>query len=211
MNWDDVLKIITGIIVSFGGIGGIVAIVIKFMGNTIATRLQEKYTLQLNKELEDYKSKLQNNSYISKTKFDVEFEIFRELSKDFTLLVRDISVMIPMGLASIPADLEQRKEYDIKIYNNAKASYVSAQSTLFGNTPFITEDFFNKYLEILKLCNLQISIFGRRWNVSFRGTYEGKGNLSDDEYGRTTTINDMFKQLNKDIRDYLAKLEVLEK
>ncbi len=209
MSWDDIFKLIAGIVVSFGGIGGIVSLIVKFMGNTIATRLQEKYNLQLNKELENYKSKLDNYNYISKTKFDAEFEIYRELSKNFTSLVRDISIMIPTGLASIPQNMEQRKEYDLKIYNNAIESCVSAQSTLYGNTPFITEEFFDKYSDILKMCNMQLFAFERRWNLSFSGNYEEKSNLNHTEYERTSDINEKFKQLNKDVRKYLAGLDVV--
>ena len=84
---EDICKIVLGILTSVGGIGAIIIVIVKFSSNIIAKGLEEKYRLTLNKELEEYKSKLSNKTYISKTKFDTEFSIFRELSKAFFEMV----------------------------------------------------------------------------------------------------------------------------
>ena len=83
MEWDDIWKIVLGVITSLGGFSVIFIAVIKFSSDIIAKRLEEKYTLKLNKELEKYKSNLDNKIYITKTKFDAEFSIYRDLSKVF--------------------------------------------------------------------------------------------------------------------------------
>lgn len=58
MSWNDIWKIVLGVIAGFGGISGTLCLVIKFSAETIAKRLEEKYALKLNKELEKYKSDL---------------------------------------------------------------------------------------------------------------------------------------------------------
>ena len=63
---NNIVQIVLGIITSIGGIGAIFTAVIKFSSNFIAERLEEKYSLKLNKELEAYKSSLENKNYISK-------------------------------------------------------------------------------------------------------------------------------------------------
>lgn len=82
MTWKD---IILAVIASAGGIGGIIFLTIKFSANIIAERLEKKYTLKIDKELEKYKLSLESKIYISKTKFDTEFGIYRELSRTFLI------------------------------------------------------------------------------------------------------------------------------
>ena len=57
---NDIVEIVLGVIAGVGGISGIILAGIKLSANTIAKRLEEKYTLKLNKELERYKSNLDN-------------------------------------------------------------------------------------------------------------------------------------------------------
>lgn len=63
MTWKD---IILAVIASAGGIGGIIFLTIKFSANIIAERLDKKYTLKIDKELEKYKSSLESKIYIRK-------------------------------------------------------------------------------------------------------------------------------------------------
>lgn len=53
----------------------IVSATVRFTSEKIAERLEKKYKLRLNKELEEFKNKLENKSYVSKTRFDTEFSI----------------------------------------------------------------------------------------------------------------------------------------
>ena len=74
---DKIGEIVLGILASVGGISGIIIIAVKFSSNIIAKRLEEKYSLKLSKELELFKSNIENKKYISRTKFDTEFQIFK--------------------------------------------------------------------------------------------------------------------------------------
>ena len=208
MDWSEILKIVLAVMAGFGGVSGIIILVIKFSSNFIAKRLQEKYSLKLNKELEKYKSGLENKTYISKTKFDVEFEIYRELSKAVSNVVRDSSLMISI-FAIVPADIEERKQHDTKLYNSTIDSLIKAQNILHSNIPFVSSMIVEKYEEILNLCTLQCRAFARRWNLSFRGSYEEKSILDDKDYERTKEINKKFKQINETVRSYLSNLDVV--
>ena len=75
MNWESIFAIASACIVSAGGVSGIVIIIIKFSSNWIADALAKKYELKLNKELERYRAGVENKIYISKAKFDVEFQL----------------------------------------------------------------------------------------------------------------------------------------
>lgn len=207
MNWTD---IVLAVIASAGGVGGTIFLAVKFSANMIAERLAKKYTLELDKELEKYKSNLENKIYISKTKFDTEFSIYRELSKAFFAMVKDVTIMIPTGYATYPANKEVRKEYEHNLYVEAQKSTVFAQDKLNANAPFIPEDFFKQYNEILALCRQQISVFELRWNVLNFVPQHEKESFSKEDYEYSRLIQKQYEKLNSAIREYISKLDVTE-
>lgn len=206
----SILDIVLGVIAGVGGISGMIILGIKFSVNIITKRLEEKYTLKLSKELEKYKSNLNNTTYISKAKFDVEFAIYRELSKNFFEMVKGITIMIPTGLAKYPANKEERKKYENNLYNSAYSSTIVAQDTLIGNIPFISQNFYEKYREILDLCFMQIYVFEERWNVLYLASQKEKEEFDMDDYKRSKEIKQKFEDLNKEIREYLKNLDTIE-
>ena len=210
MDLFQVLSIATACIVSAGGVGGIAIAVIKFSSNIIAERISAKYENKLEQALEKYKTELSKKEYVSQVKFDAEFEIYRTLSKEFSTAVKNISLMIPDGMAYFPADEDKRKEYENNNYVNANNAIVMAQDALYANGAFISEDLYNKYNEILELCGQQINAFQRRYNVLYFASQEKKESYTDKEYERTTTIKEKWLELNNCVREYISKLEVID-
>lgn len=210
MSWADVGQIAVASIVSAGGIGAIIIGVVKFSANRIADMLFQKYEMKLQKELEKYKSGLDNKIYISKTKFDVEFNLYRQLSNAYFEMVRTITNMIPAGYATYPADPNERKEYETKLYETASKATFVAQDILNSNIPFIPEEIYEKYEEIRKLCCEQLGVFEERWDVLYIAPQKEKETFSRDDYKRSREIRDKFKLLNMDVRNYLAKLDVID-
>lgn len=210
MDLFQVLSIATACIVSAGGVGGIAIAVIKFSSNIIAERISAKYENKLEQALEKYKTELSKKEYVSQVKFDAEFEIYRTLSKEFSTAVKNISLMIPDGMAYFPADEDKRKEYENNNYVNANNAIVMAQDALYANGAFISEDLYNKYNEILALCGQQLNAFQRRYNVLYFASQEKKESYTDEEYERTTTIKEKWLELNNCVREYISKLEVID-
>ena len=210
MDWDEIWKIILCAVGSAGGIGAIIVASIKWSANIIANHLSKKYEVKVTKELEKYKTGLENKIYISKTKFDVEFALYRDLSKSFFAMVKDITRMIPAGLAYYPANKDDREKYENELYDKALASTVSAQDYLSSNIPFIPESLYNQYEEILQLCRLQLGEFEERWNVYSDLTQEDKNRIPHEAFQRSRDIREKFDQLNKDLRKYLSSLDVID-
>lgn len=210
MGWEDVGRIVLCTLASVGGISGIIVLAVKFSANMIADRLAKKYELKMQKELEKYKSGLDNKIYITKAKFDAEFTLYRDLSKAFFQMVKDITIMIPAGYATYPADEEKRKEYEDGLYAAASQSTVAAQDVLNSNVPFIPENLYQKYDEIMILCRLQLREFQKRWNVLYFAPPKEKESFSREDYQRSRDIQAKFSALNHELREYLGKLDVLE-
>ena len=207
---NQVWKIVLEVVAAIGGIGVIFTAVIAFSSKFIADRLQKKYDIRLNEELESYKAGLENKKYISKTKFDAEFQLYKNLSKCFFDAVKTISVMIPQGYAKAPADKDVKKKVQEEYYMAAFTAVIAAQDELNSNVAFIPERFFDSYEEIRKLCMLQLDEFEKRWDVGYLADQEVKETFSRDAYNRTGEINENFKRLNNEIREYLETLDVLE-
>lgn len=202
-------EIVGGVIVSFGGVAGLVALILKFAGNMIAERLSKKYELKLNEALENQKSNLERKNYISKTRFDAEFQIYRELSKSFFDMTKEIGTMIPIGLVKVPSDKEAKEKYENDIYKNASNNVINAQDVLNQNAPFISKDFYEKYNEILQLCRQQICVFERRFDILNPMSRSEKETFSAKDYDRTHLIFQKLNDLNDSIREYLSKLDVI--
>ena len=210
MTWDDIWKVVAMALTSVGGIGATIVLAVKGAAGIIAKRLEERYSLQLSKELEAYKSKIESKTYISKTKFDAEFNLYRELSKVFFDAVKAVSIMIPHGLSKYPIDPDMRKEVEEEHYKKALQAVVVAQDTLKSNIPFISKELYDSYSDILSDCTRQINAFEERWNVSYVGHKLGESTLELDDYQRTKTIVDKFDALNEKVRAYISGLDVLE-
>lgn len=210
MNWNDVWKIVLCAISSAGGIGAIIVVAVKFSSKFIAEQLSKKYELKLQKELEKYKSGLDNKIYITKAKFDAEFELYRNLSSAFFDAVKAVSNMIPPGIAYYPVDKEERKKHEERLYDKASAATVLAQDILHSNAAFIPKKLFEKFKEILGLCKEQVNVFERRWNVNYLATQTERERLAPEDYSRSEELLDKFYNLNDELRDYLSKLDVLE-
>lgn len=209
MSIEQIGSIVAACILSAGGIGGIIIAVIKFSSSMIAERMATRYENKLEKEFEKYRTELSKKEYVSKTRFDTEFQIYRELSQSFCTMVKDVSVMIPSGFSWQPADEDAKKQYEDNCYKTATSSVVKAQDTLYANAAFIPQAFFENYEEILKLCKRQLNTFAFRYNALSFETEEEKRQLSVEDYRRTDELNQKWAEHNNKIRDYLATLDVL--
>lgn len=221
MNLDDIWKIIVTVVSSIGGIGGIIAGIVAFSTKRLANRIDKKYQLSIDMKLENfkssldtqiekYKSELSKKEYVSKTRFDTEFSLYRELSSAFADMVKAINIMIPSGLAMIPSDREERLKYDRENCNISISAIVKAQDTLNANIPFISEDIYTGYSSILQLSMLQIDEYQERLDIYDLRPQKEKEQFSKEAYMRTREINEKWKALNSSIRKYISTLDIVE-
>ena len=103
--------------------------------------------------VERLRAKNDKRNYISNVKFDIEIQVYKELSKSFCDMVREINTIIPLGMVTVPVfkTQEQQSEYDRKLYNTAVEVTVRAQNCLRSNIPFISSTFYEKYNELVQL------------------------------------------------------------
>lgn len=207
MSLDNMWKIVLGILASVGGISGLILTVIKFSSDIIADKLSKKYELRLSKELEIYKANIDNKLYISKAKFDTEFQIYRQLSKAFVNMVKENYALFPTFTKDCRDDYDTYK----KFHDKSVDAIIIAQDELAANAPFIPENMYDSFSEIEKLCKEQLSDF-----QDFRLRPDAEAYIKDcpqeykETYKRTKLIRDKLQLLIREVRDYLSKLDVIE-
>lgn len=210
MDLSQVLSIAFACIISAGGVGGIAIAVIKFSSNIIAERISAKYENKLEQALEKLKTDLSKKEYVSKVRFDAEFDIYRNLSKEFSQMIKYINIMIPEGLSYVPADDAKRKEQENKVYTEAHNHTNASQETLYANIAFIPEIIYKDYNEIITLCQNQLFAYERRFNSSYLATQKEKETFTDQDYERKHEINNKWRNINNEVRKHLSKLDIVD-
>jgi len=190
---------------------GLFLFFVKLAANHIAKRLSRQYELQLNKELEDFKSKLASKNYVSKVRFDAEFQIYRDLNAAFSEMVMRTYFLFPTEMTH-PADETERRERHEKDHHAAVDSIFLAQNALNKNAAFITEISFCKYKEIMSMCKEQERDFGiyRGLRVDIQMNEVEKGFLFRRGHNQTPKITNKHNELIEYLRKYLESLDVAE-
>ena len=218
MSIQNVIEIVTGIIISVGGSGAIVCAVIKFSAEKIAERMNRKYQLELDrkmeqyktelvKETEKYKTELSKREYVTKTKFDAEIGAFRELNAIFFDLVRTVNNLIPRGLHYCLNDEKAQTKLENEYFNNSCKLLDDSYSILCRNSIFLPKNIFDSYSEIHHLCDMQVDVIRQKYVVSNLDPQKGIPQLEDRK--RTEEIDKLFDQNNESIRKHINSLEVL--
>ena len=159
------------------------------------------------RDLQESKSKLDGKLHVTKTRFDAEFIIYRELSRSFfEMLLASVS-LFPLGLVNVPADKEIRENQEKENYTLACNANVKAQNSLYENMPFISESLDTQFREMLKLCRLQVSLFGHKYSL-YNSDYFSRN--QDEGFRRSEEIMAKWDSLCNSMREYLSSLDVAE-
>lgn len=216
---EETLKIVLSVIGAAGGAGAIIWLALTFSVKKIADRLEAKYQHRLDKELENYKNelqkeidklnfKLENKNHISKVLFDIKIDVYKKLSEAFFDLVVCANTLIPPGPTMVLADKDKQEEKEKEDFTNLNKAAMRAQDLLNSNIPFITEEQYEKYDELLKMARLHISDFERRWCVTDFST--NKNSVPHEAYVRSDQMATKYKELSKELNSYLSFLEIIE-
>lgn len=219
VGWDSLLKLMGSLVISLGGGAAIALFVFHFAADRLAERLKAKYQLELDKKLESYKAdidqrleshktELGTKQYITQKKFDFEFGVYQALSQNFFELEAAINTMIPIA-GRILADEDAQTQKEDKAHENCVTKFISAQNELRKNAPFIQEDIYERYLEVIKLSSMQLDAYERRWNVGYLAPLSEKKKFTAEDFKRTEEITKKLDEINKVIREYIDTLVIV--
>jgi len=153
MLWKDIIAIASSILLSIGGAGVLICGFSSFLAERIAKRIDNKYQQKLDQELETFRSLMEHRKFVSKTQFDYEFQLYKELSKVFF----DVAIKY----SSFSYDHYKKGNLSIKNGDITKEEIIAiinvaynAQNVLFENAAFLPEEIYNAYYELYNRINM---------------------------------------------------------
>ncbi len=203
MDWGTIAEIAIANLIS----GGLIVTGITLIGNHLSNKSLTKFQASLDEKNKHVEAEISKKNYISKTRFDTEFSIYRELTAAFWQMVLDINTMIPSGYHQVPADEELRDKQDREHYKKANKSVFDAQNALNSNSAFIPKSFCTVFEELLGLARLQLNAYERRFLVDNHA--EDKNCFSSEDYQRTRELLKKWDEHTDNIRQYLSTLDVI--
>jgi len=214
---NEVWQVALAIIGSFGGAGVIIWACGRWLANLTAERMIKKTEFEFAKKLEDFKGQLENKNYISKVRFDLEMELYRELSAITFQMVVHNSDLFPYGLTYLPQDEEERYEYYKDVYRKAADTFNNASTVISQNASFIPEDVYEMFDDIRALCGIQLRMY--RYCGALvqekRSPHEPFNKAAAEQeaecYERTKEIDDAMKNLRAELRNHISSVDVVEK
>ncbi len=169
----------------------------------------EKQKSEFTKEIENLKAKNEKLNYISKTQFDAEFKIYRELS-DFSFQMLLSTILLFPKWDSLPKDKKEQQEIFKERYKKAQENFMLFQNTLHKNAPFISKELFDLFEKFREENRLQIIAYE---NVKFEEDEECRKEYrknSNENRKRTDLLMKMNEEITDKLREYLKSLKVLE-
>lgn len=113
MEWEDIIKIVTGLIVSLGGAGAIILGLSKFIGELFAKRYEQKIKARLQNDINAYQSQLDILKQTTLRYSDKQFELYSILWSslhDLKVLADDLWVQAnPRRLERFATQLRKTK------------------------------------------------------------------------------------------------------
>ncbi|HBF66359.1 MAG TPA: hypothetical protein DDW34_12270 [Clostridium sp.] len=171
MDLTAVIGIASSVIVSVGGAGAIIISVATYLTNRIAIRLEDKYQLKLDKELEQYKAVLEQRTYVTKKQFDIELEIYRNLTKgifEFIVVLNTTMNVEDYPRKDLSCPVQKLKE-ETSIFNKMVVKAASLQELLYSNAGFMPKQLFDECKALIELTTDQFWIYNNRFHKYLDG------------------------------------------
>ena len=211
MDLKTISQIVLAFIASIGGAGAIVIFVGKWLANLSAEAILKKTEFKFSEELEDFKSKLEKKTYISKTRFDLEIDIYKRLTETVLKMVFDTLELFPPWIEHRRKDMDEEKNRLEQCYSVARDSYIKANVSIMQSASFIPKNTYELFTNIRDKCRAQIS-----WFPEFRLSVHNDENIRElkDEYRdcwkRSNELKQELDDLLEKLRNHIAELDVIE-
>lgn len=208
---EKLLETLGLIVLSMGGAGAIIMSVSSFLANKIATRLDQKYKLRMDKEIEAYKAGLSQRSYVTKVQFDIEFEVYRKLSKGMFEFISTLYTTIEEKHYPKKEGESYREKVaeEIRTYTKMVDRAATLQELLYENAAFIPQNIYEKYKEIIELTTTQFWNYQQRFKDYLDGKISLVERVTESDKKSFEAIEKKIEALNNELREHLQKIYIV--
>lgn len=165
-----IFEVVSTVILSVGGAGAIIFALSNWLGKVWANRILENEKAEHNKEIEDYKSRLElelqkynylndKATHISKKQYEKEFEFYMEIWESLTQLTQKTFNLFRF-FERVPKDEEKNKEFKLEKYEEYRISYNNFVNLYKKYLPFYDKNISEKFIEFRDLCIEQGATYG---------------------------------------------------
>lgn len=223
----EILNVISLIIVSVGGTGVVILGISSFIGKIWINKFADKYRVKYEKELEGYKSEINSRLnkldkieekalYISKVNYDNEYKIYMEIWSKLIECINSTLWLYPRGIENVPVDEKKLEMYKEDKYNDFREKYMEYNQCIEKYAPFYQKEFYNILKEIKEICfhigdQYKMYEFDVKYNESFVACRDLKMSIEErkelDE--KQKKLTELRETLLEKIRDYLDKLKLM--
>ena len=214
MDWESIWKTAVAIIGSIGGAGAIICAVVKFSSDRIAERLSAKYQLELNKELEQYKSLLSKKNYVSKTRFDTEFAVCKELMMSCESMIDSIHALFPnIQLVKAYGSGNMWTAHHQEQWSNSADTVKAFSNKLEGYAPFISKGIYDEFRTVLSICKKNVYhylCFNPNDPLYIDVSKEQKTEMLTKAFEDSLRLSDMLSTIAGRIRQYFQNMDIQE-
>ena len=159
--------------------------------------------------MEKYKLELENKRYMTKEQFDVQMQIYRDLSKNyFQILVKLCSISEEDFYKDTGSDFD-KKRFEEYTYRNIVTTISIAQNVLYENAPFIPKHIFQKYDELYELINNQFWSYNSRYYEYVNGKIKQEERLTENDKNIYKEVERKLFEVNEDVRNHLESLTLV--
>lgn len=223
----EILNVISLIIVSVGGTGVVILGISSFIGKIWINKFADKYRVKYDKELENYKSEInlglnkldkieEKALYISKVNYDNEYKIYMEIWPKLIECINSTLWLYPRGIENVPVDKKKLEKYKKGKYSEFREKYMEYNQCIEKYAPFYQVEFYNILKEIKEICfyigdQYKMYEFDVKYNESFVACRDLKMSIEerkelDEKQKKLTKLREI---LLEKIRDYLNNLKLV--
>ena len=226
---NDIVNLISVIIVSAGGTGAIILGLSNWIGKIWMNKFAEKHRVKYERELEVYRTelnarlnkfdKLQEKAlYISKVNYDNEYKIYMEIWQKLINCISDTNFLYPRGLVNVPIDKDEYEKYQEDKYKKYSDSYNDYSNCIEKYAPFYKKKFYDQFIIIRNECHfIGAQFFMYEFEVKYSESFRSERDLKistkelKEIYEKEKKIDLIKEKLLSDIRKYLDSLVINKK
>jgi hypothetical protein len=212
--WETVLVIVG----SVGGAGLIIAFVGKWLAQLIADRIIQSKQQQFEKdqaemrakfelELEQYRTKATEYTYVSQLQFETEFRVYQSLFQNLYQFGVCTSDLYP-SLEFVSSDPNKAKADYEERYKKYFQSYKTFSSALEQNAPFVPKHIYDSFFALRQQARLISTMYyDLRINPDTKDEAEN-AKIIKENYENARAFRDNIANIKNSVRDYLGTLRI---
>ena len=207
-----------------GGVA-ILTIIITFIVHKINTRFEKKIEhkydakieelkAELDNQREHYKSLLEKRNYVSKTRFDTEFTVCKELMMACESMIEANHHLFPhIELVNAYGTGDMWSSHHQELWSNGADAVNTFSNKLEGYAPFISKEIYDEFRNILNVCKKNVYhylCFNPNDRLYKNVTQEKKTEMLTKAFEDSLKLSNMLATIADKIRQYFQEMDIQE-